>query len=149
MTSKRILVANGPNLDLLGTREVDIYSNQSLSDIEQQLKADASWLQRQFGTSLKLEFFQTNHEGLLLDTITSEWDGIVLNPGAWTHTSLALADRLSAVKVPYVEIHISNVYDREPIRQRSLTAPHATGVICGLGPNGYSVALHGLLTAIC
>lgn len=134
-----ILVLNGPNLNLLGSREPQIYGSTTLADIERDLDAAADARQA------KVSFFQSNHEGALVDRIQSaRRDGVefvVINAGALTHTSVALRDALAAVDLPFVEVHLSNVYRREPFRHRSLLADLAVGVVAGLGPAGYRFAL--------
>jgi 3-dehydroquinate dehydratase-2 len=134
----RILVLNGPNLNMLGTREPHIYGATTLADIESALVSHA------LQYKAEIVFHQSNHEGVLIDLIQanhSSIDGIIINPGAFTHYSYALRDALSAVSVPIVEVHISNVYKREPFRHHSVIAPIATGQIAGLGWQGYVLAL--------
>jgi 3-dehydroquinate dehydratase II len=136
-----IHVLNGPNLNLLGTREVDIYGSETLAGIEQRCRAAADRL------GLSILFAQTNGEGELVSLVQragQEASGVVLNAAAYTHTSLALHDALKMLTVPLVEIHLSNVYKREPIRHKSLVSPLATGVICGFGPLGYELALEAI-----
>ncbi len=144
---KTIAIINGPNLDRLGAREPSIYGDQTLTDLEKQMTAEAESL------DLKLVFHQSNHEGVIIDTINktlSESDiaGIIINPGALTHTSLALRDALSGCDIPAIEVHISNIYQREAIRQTSMSAPACKGVISGLGFEGYNAALRFLNTII-
>ena len=134
----RILVLNGPNLNILGTREPHIYGATTLADIEAAMVAQAQ------PHNAEIIFFQSNHEGALIDVIQthqSTVDGIIINPGAFTHYSYALRDALSAVSVPIIEVHISNVYKREAFRHHSVIAPIATGQIAGLGWQGYLLAL--------
>ena len=138
----RILVVNGPNLNLLGTREPAIYGTTTLSDLEGTLERVAADL------GVQADFFQSNHEGALIDAIqgaAGRYQGILLNPGAYTHTSLALRDCLSAVALPAIEVHLSNLHRREPFRRRSFTAEAAVGVIQGLGPLGYELGLRALV----
>lgn len=139
---KRIVIMNGPNLDRLGLREPDIYGDQTLTDLENLLTLEAEQL------GVEVCFYQSNHEGFLIDEIgeyaDSEVFGIILNPGALTHTSLALRDAIAGSDLPTVEVHISNVYRREAFRQHSMTAPACVGVISGLGFAGYVAALHYL-----
>ena len=138
----RILVVNGPNLNLLGSREPAIYGTTTLAEIEQSLDR----LARELGVDV--DFFQSNHEGALVDTIQAavgRYRGIVLNPGAYTHTSLALRDCLLAVDLPCVEVHLSNLHRREAVRRRSLTAKAALGVIQGFGPQSYELGLTALV----
>ena len=140
----RILVASGVNLDLLGQRENDHYGHATLQDMEEQLRAQILTL----GTTIDLTFFQTNDETKYLDILIQGWDGAVLNPGAWTHTSLALADRLAAIKLRFVEVHVSKVMAREKVRQHSFIAPLALGCVSGFGIDSYRIGLLGLLGAI-
>jgi 3-dehydroquinate dehydratase-2 len=137
----KIAVLNGPNLNLLGTREPSLYGRESLADIEKSLRGVAKEL------GADLEFAQHNGEGDMIDTIHS-WrgkvDGIVVNAGAYTHSSLAIRDALSAIAVPFVEVHITNVYAREPERRHSMLASAAVGTVVGLGTYGYELALRGL-----
>jgi 3-dehydroquinate dehydratase-2 len=139
---KKIAVLNGPNLDRLGKREPEIYGRASLADLEQALRAE-------FGATAHLEFFQSNHEGALIDRIAAladaKFDGLVLNGGAFTHTSVALRDALLGAHVPTVEVHISNIYQREEFRHTSLTGPACIAVITGLGLEGYHAAIRFLL----
>ena len=139
---KTIAILNGPNLDRLGKREPDIYGSATLADLEKALRAE-------FSQDAALEFFQSNHEGELIDRIAkladSKVDGIVINGGALTHTSVALRDALLGAHVPAVEVHISNIYKREEFRHTSLTAPACAAVITGLGLEGYHAAVRFLL----
>jgi 3-dehydroquinate dehydratase-2 len=146
---RRILIANGVNLDLLGQREPEIYGSMSLAAYEKDLNAYGKELIRsELYSGFELEFFQTNSEVELLVKLSETWDGCVLNPGAWTHTSLALADRLKALELKFVEVHISNTFARESIRHNSLTAVHAAGVVIGVGPSAYRIGLVALLEAL-
>ena len=134
-----ILVLNGPNLNLLGTREPATYGHETLSDISR-LCADTA---EECG--LVIEFRQTNHEGELLDWIhqaRGRCAGILINPAAWTHTSVAIRDALVASELPVIEVHLSNVHKREAFRHVSFVSSIAVGVICGLGSHGYRMALH-------
>ena len=139
---KKIAILNGPNLDRLGLREPEIYGKATLADLEKALRAE-------FEPSASLEFFQSNHEGELIDRIArladAKADGIVINGGALTHTSVALRDALLGAHIPAVEVHISNIYKREEFRHTSLTAPACTAVITGLGFEGYHAAIRFLL----
>lgn len=145
----RILVANGVNMDLLGTREPAIYGTQSLDAMNQAIESAWRRIAQATGApGIDLHFFQSNHEGIFLEALDAEWDGIVLNPGAWTHTSIALADRLRALCVPCVEVHLSNIFAREPERHVSHCAPAVLGVIAGFGPDGYVAALFTLVAAL-
>ena len=144
----KILIANGVNLDLLGTRETTIYGSKDLSSLEKQIMEFKSKLEKMYICDIELEFFQTNEESALLQKVTENFDGIVLNPAAWTHTSLALADRLKSIETPYIETHLSNVHNREEYRKHSYTAPKASGVIHGLGFTSYKAALMALIDII-
>ena len=141
----KILVANGVNLDLLGSREPDLYGNENLSDLEKQLQTFLVDQQRYFNLQCELNFFQTNHEVHFLEEVSKGWDGALINPGAWTHTSLALADRLAGINLPFVEVHISNLSRREPFRMHSYCSPHAIGIISGFGLSSYKIGLVGIL----
>jgi 3-dehydroquinate dehydratase-2 len=138
----RIAVVHGPNLNLLGSREPEIYGWDTLATLDELLVS--------FGRSLEVEVgvFQSNHEGALLDHIHQQApgvDGFVVNAGAYTHTSLALADALVGVARPFVEVHLSNVFSREGVRHHSYLAPHAVGVVCGFGIRSYMTGLLGLV----
>lgn len=141
----QILVINGPNLNLLGTREPGIYGSQTLVDIERSLAQVAA------DHGVRIAFFQSNHEGALVDRVHSARDDgtdfIIINAGAYTHTSVALRDALAAVAIPFVEVHLSNVHRREPFRHHSYLSELALGSIVGLGPAGYRFALEYALTA--
>lgn len=140
---KKILIINGPNLNLLGRREPDIYGSDTMEQSLARL--------REKYPSLPIEYFQSNHEGAIIDRIhavgfdTDLYAGIVLNAGAYTHTSLAIADAISAISLPVVEVHISNVSSREPIRHTSLISPVCRGVIAGFGMDSYRLAIESLL----
>jgi 3-dehydroquinate dehydratase-2 len=140
----RILVINGPNLNLLGTREPAVYGATTLSMIE----ADLAKMAAEAGA--QLQCFQSNHEGALIDRIQdARGDGtgfIIINPGGLTHTSVALRDALAGVALPFIEVHVSNVHAREDFRHRSYLSAIAVGVICGLGANGYRLALQHALS---
>jgi 3-dehydroquinate dehydratase-2 len=138
-------VASGVNLDLLGKRETAIYGSLTLGEIETCLQADLETLQQKQKSKYRLEFFQTNVESEFLAFISRPFAGLIINPGAWTHTSLALADRLRATGVPFIETHLSNVAAREPFRHHSYCAPHAAGVIYGLGLESYRAALYAMV----
>lgn len=134
----KILFLNGPNLNLLGTREPDKYGNQTLKDIENFIKDEASKL------NIEVEFYQSNIEGELVNKIQEakgKFDGIVMNPAAYTHTSVAIRDAILAVCMPTVEIHLSNIHTREEFRKTSLTAPACIGQITGFGANSYKLGL--------
>lgn len=141
----RILVLHGPNLNLLGQREPELYGRTTLAEIEVALSA----LAEELGAAL--ESFQSNHEGALIDRIhaaVGEVDGIVINPGGLTHTSVSLRDALVGSDLPFVEVHLSNVHAREEFRRRSLISDVAVGQVVGLGPIGYELALRGLLARL-
>lgn len=139
---KTIAILNGPNLDRLGLREPEIYGHQSLVDLEQLLKVTAQELQ------VQVTCFQSNHEGQLIDRINqlaaAEISGLIINPAAYTHTSLALRDAIAGSGIPSIEVHISNLYRREAVRHHSMTADACVGVISGLGFEGYVAALRYL-----
>ena len=140
-----LLLINGPNLDLVGKREPSLYGSQTLSDIEKELLETASELE------VKLNFFQSNSEGEMIDCIQNcinSTDGILINAGAYTHTSIALRDALLGVEIPYVELHLSNIYSREEFRQKSFLADKAVGVVCGFGAISYQLALQGMVAYI-
>jgi 3-dehydroquinate dehydratase-2 len=137
-TQFKLLVLNGPNLNMLGKREPQIYGSASLADIIKQLGETAKAL------DVQLDDFQSNAEHLLIDRIHQAFqntDFIIINPGAFTHTSVALRDALLSVDIPFIEVHLSNVHAREPFRQHSYLSDIAQGVICGLGADGYHYAL--------
>ncbi|MFN4144775.1 MAG: type II 3-dehydroquinate dehydratase [Runella sp.] len=138
---KKIIIINGPNLNLLGKREPTIYGNQTF---EQYFET----LEKQFSGQVELHYFQSNHEGALIDKIHEvgfDFDGIILNAGAYTHTSIALADALSAITTPTIEVHISNVHARESFRHHSYLSSRCKGIIVGLGMKGYELALRAFL----
>ena len=138
----KILVINGPNLNLLGTREPEIYGAETLDDINCSLQGAAQKM------AVSVQFFQSNSEGELVDAIQGAvdiFDGIIINPAAYTHTSIAIRDAIAAVAIPTVEVHLSNVYKREEFRHKSFIAPVALGQIAGFGSAGYKLALEGLV----
>ncbi|MCW5714122.1 MAG: type II 3-dehydroquinate dehydratase [Bauldia sp.] len=140
-----VFILNGPNLNLLGAREPDVYGARTLKDIEADCRAAATRL------GLELEFRQSNHEGALVDWIQEAGrtaKGLVINPGAYTHTSVALHDAIKGARLPTVEVHLSNIFAREAFRHHSYVSPVASGVICGLGPTGYVLALEALARLI-
>lgn len=138
---KQILVLNGPNLNMLGIREPQTYGSQTLSDIESMCVAEGTRL------GLNVDFRQSNREGELCEWIQQAYgriDGIVINPAGYSHTSVAIRDALSAVAIPTVEVHLSNIHAREEFRHHSYVSAVVTGVICGLGATGYKLALNAL-----
>lgn len=138
---RTVLVLNGPNLNMLGLREPGVYGTTTLTDIEASVREAAARL------ALEVDFRQTNHEGVLVDWIQEAREtacGIVINPGAYTHTSVALHDAFKAVGLPVIEVHISNIFARESFRHHSYVSPVASGVLCGFGPHGYVLALEAL-----
>ena len=142
---RTIFILNGPNLNLLGVREPSVYGHDTLADIEERCLARASAL------DLQIDFRQSNHEGQLVDWIQEareSADGIILNAGALTHTSVALLDALTAAGLPVIEVHLSNIFRRESFRHRSFVSLTADGVICGLGPQGYELALDAVASLI-
>jgi 3-dehydroquinate dehydratase-2 len=138
-----ILVIQGPNLNLLGTREPEVYGKTTLEDIHKQLGTISK------SNSIELSTFQSNHEGELIDCVQkAKQDGIdfiIINPGAFTHTSVALRDALAGVDIPFIEVHLSNIHRREEFRKHSYLSDIATGVICGLGAIGYELALEAAI----
>ncbi len=140
-----IYLLNGPNLNLLGVREPEIYGRTSLDEIKKAVEAQAQ------KAGARIEFRQSNHEGVLVDWVQeagAKATGLIINPGAYTHTSIALHDALKAVSTPKIELHISNVHAREAFRRQSLISPAVDAVICGLGPAGYLTALDALMRLI-
>ena len=139
---KPIFILNGPNLNLLGKRQPEIYGRDTLEDVERDCAAAAA----DHGLSIRL--FQSNHEGVIIDTIhqaRDEASGIIINPGAFTHTSVAIRDALAAVALPFIEIHLSNPHAREPFRHTSYFSDKAVGVVCGFGADSYRYALDAAL----
>jgi 3-dehydroquinate dehydratase II len=139
--AKRILVLNGPNLNMLGIREPGTYGSQTLADIETMAVDEGAKL------GLEVTCRQSNIEGELVTWIQQalgQFDAVIINPGAYSHTSIAIHDAFRAVNLPVVEVHLSNIYTREPFRHHSYVSPVALGVICGLGATGYKLALHAL-----
>ncbi len=138
---RKVTLINGPNLNLLGKRSPEIYGSQTLADIEAGLREQAEQL------SIELDCFQDNSEGALVSKIQScetESDGVIINPGAYSHTSIAIRDALEYLSHPIIEVHLSNIFQREEFRAHSFVSELAAGVICGLGPKGYSLALDAL-----
>lgn len=141
----KILILHGANLNMLGKREPEIYGTLSLTQINDLLLADAKEL------AVELSIFQSNHEGNLIEAIHAAWqvqDGIVINPGGFTHTSVVLRDAIAAVNIPTVEVHLSNIHQREEFRHFSYIAPLAIGQICGFGADSYRLGLRALVNSI-
>ena len=141
MTS--LLVINGPNLNLLGARQPDVYGSATLADAETLCRETAGEL------GCSVSFFQSNHEGALVDALHAahgQNDGIVLNAGAYSHTSIAIRDAIASVDIPTVEVHVSNIHAREPFRHKSLITPVALGIISGFGITGYALGIRALIT---
>ena len=141
----KLLVIHGPNLDLLGKREPDVYGTATLESINQSLSEMVK------DESVALEFFQSNHEGEIVSKIGAadeSFDGILINPAAYTHTSVAIRDAVSAVSIPTIEVHLSNIYARESFRHESLIAPVSVGQISGFGINSYKLGLEALKTHV-
>lgn len=138
--TKTITILNGPNLNMLGQREPEIYGATTLADIEAMCKNAAT------KQGLTIKFLQTNHEGELVDQVQQAAGsaGLIINAGAYTHTSVALHDALKTLPVPIIEVHLSNIYAREPFRHHSYVSPLAKGIICGLGAQGYVLAIEAL-----
>lgn len=138
---RHFLIINGPNLNRLGLREPDVYGSKTLTDLERELMLFAE------KQGFQITCFQSNHEGDLIDAIheaDEQYNGVVLNPGAFTHYSYAIRDAIASVSIPVIEVHISNVHSREPFRHQSVTAPVTAGQIIGLGFDGYQYALLAL-----
>ena len=134
-----VLVIHGPNLNLLGTREPEVYGSQTLADIDKMLTDEAK------GLGITIKTMQSNSEGALIDAIhaAAKWaHAIIINPGAYTHTSIALRDAIAGVSVPTIEVHLSNVHAREEFRKHSYITPVAVGLVCGFGAESYRLALH-------
>lgn len=139
---KKILVINGPNLNMLGKREPKIYGHETLNDVYEKIEKRASEL------GARVEFLQSNFEGEIIEAIHKTfdgYDGIIINPGAFTHYSYAVRDALASVPTPAIEVHISNIHKREEFRHKSVTASECIGQLCGLGTDGYLYALEALL----
>ncbi len=137
----KIIILNGPNLNLLGEREKDKYGNVSLKDVENNCKEFAE------KNKIKLSFFQSNIEGEIVEKIQNsrkDQEGLIINAGGYTHTSVAIHDALKIVKLPIIELHITNIYNREKFRHKSLISELATGIICGFGTSGYLMALQAM-----
>jgi 3-dehydroquinate dehydratase-2 len=141
----KVAILNGPNLNLLGTREPELYGRETLADIERHLRGVAAEL------GVEVEFAQRNGEGELVECVQGlrgRAQGALINAGAYSHTSLAIRDAFAAVQVPYVEVHLTNIFAREPERRHSMLASGAVGVLCGFGAVGYELALRGLVATL-
>lgn len=139
--AKEILVVNGPNLNMLGTREPEIYGTDTLADVEERCTKLAENL------GMEVTFYQSNYEGEIISYIQEakeRFDGLILNPGGYSHSSVAIFDAVSLLDIPVIEIHVSNIYKREDFRQKSLISPVASGVICGFGVKGYELAIKAM-----
>ena len=137
----KVIIINGPNLNLLGNRETDIYGKTTLAEIEQLSKNKANKL------NLDINFFQSNSESEIIELIhkaQTDFDGLIINPAAFTHTSIALLDALKTISKPKIEIHLSNIYNREDYRKNSITSNGVDGIICGFGPLSYILAIEAL-----
>ena len=140
-----MLIVNGPNLNLLGQREPEIYGSANLEAIEERCRKHAASL------GVRVEFLQSNHEGQLVDFIQAApatHRGLILNAAAYSHTSVALVDAIKAIDIPVIEVHMSNIYSREPFRKHSYISPVAAGVICGFGPNVYRLAMDAMISIL-
>ena len=138
---KKLLVINGPNLNMLGVREQGVYGTSTLAEIASALNREAQTL------GIDLEFIQSNHEGEIIDKIhdaRGKFDALLINPGAYTHYSIAIRDAIKAVEIPTIEVHLSNIHAREEFRSKSVIAPVCIGQICGFGANSYIVALRAI-----
>lgn len=138
---KKVLVINGPNLNMLGVREQGVYGSSTLSEIASALNREAQTL------GIDLDFIQSNHEGEIIDRIhdaRGKFDALLINPGAYTHYSIAIRDAIKAVEIPTIEVHLSNIHAREEFRSKSVIAPVCIGQICGFGLNSYIVALRAI-----
>ncbi|MGD9638438.1 MAG: type II 3-dehydroquinate dehydratase [Alphaproteobacteria bacterium] len=142
---KNVLIINGPNLNLLGKREPNIYGSTTLNEVKEKCQDKAS------SYNTEVVFFQSNKEGEIIDVIQdapNKYNGIIINPGAYSHTSIAIMDALKVVKMPIIEVHISNIFKREEFRRHSYVSLVADGVICGLGTAGYELALDAIIKII-
>ena len=145
MIMKKIIIINGPNLNLLGNREDNIYGNDTLEDIQEKCESKGK------DTRLNIIFFQSNTEGEIINKIqevNENYDGLIINPAAFTHTSIAILDSLRAVNKPKIEIHLSNIYSREEYRKKSITSEAVDGLICGFGGNSYLLGIEAIAKLI-
>ena len=142
---KRILIINGPNLNLLGSRENKIYGNLTLEDIKKKCQKTGE------NHNIEIQFFQSNTEGDIIDKIQQvedKYDGLIINPAAFTHTSIAILDSLRAISKPVIEIHLSNIYSREEYRKKSITSEGVDGLICGFGSESYILGIEAMIKLI-
>ena len=142
---KKIIIINGPNLNLLGNREKNIYGNKTLEQIKESCLAEGK------KNNLEINFFQSNNEGELIDKIhkvETEFDGLIINPAAFTHSSIAILDSLKSINKPKIEIHLSNIYSREEYRKKSITSEGVDGLICGFGSLSYILAIEAISNLI-
>ena len=139
--NKKIIIINGPNLNLLGSREDKIYGNDTLEDIKTKCEEKCK------KSNLEFDFFQSNNEGEIINKIQdvdTKYDGLIINPAAFTHSSIAILDALRAIKKPKIEIHLSNIYSREEYRKKSITSEGVDGLICGFGQNSYILGIEAI-----
>lgn len=138
----KVIIIQGPNLNLLGKRDKSIYGSETLEEINEKIRTKSKEL------DITVEFFQSNHEGLIIDKIQEiidlDYNGLIINPGALTHYSIAIRDAIELLDIPVIEVHLSNIYKREKFRNQSVIAPVATGQITGLGSNGYLIAMESI-----
>ena len=142
---KKILIINGPNINLIGTRETDIYGKTNISEIEDQCK------KKGINVDLEIDFRQTNSEGEIINwlhEVNNNFEGLIINPAGYTHTSISILDSLKTIKKPKIEIHLSNIYSREEYRKQSITGEGVDGIICGFGVNSYILAIKAIKTLI-
>ena len=143
--TKKILIINGPNLNLLGKREDDIYGKETLNDIKEKC------INKGLEINLEIDFFQSNNEGEIINKlhqIENNYDGLIINPAAYTHSSIAILDSLRAINKPKIEIHLSNIYSREEYRKKSITSEGVNGLICGFGANSYILGIEAITKLI-
>ena len=138
---KKILIINGPNINLIGTRETDIYGKTNISEIEDQCK------KKGINVELEIDFRQTNSEGEIINwlhEVNNNFEGLIINPAGYTHTSISILDSLKTIKKPKIEVHLSNIYSREEYRKQSITGEGVNGIICGFGVNSYILAIEAI-----
>ena len=145
----KIAIINGPNLNFAGVREPLIYGRETLVEINKQIEAEADVLAEQNLVNIFLEFYQSNHEGEIIDFIQKchleNFDGLIINPGAYSHYSYAIRDAIASVEMPVIEVHMSNIHAREEFRQKSVIAPVCRGIICGFRASGYTLAIQAII----